>query len=96
MVQIIWLKSARNDLKDIYDFIAIDSNRYAKLQVEKIQLNTEILKSNIELGRVVPELSDPCIREIFERNYRIIYRIINPSTIHIIFIHHSARQFPRV
>ncbi len=36
MVQIKWLKSANTDLKEIYDFISLDSKRYAKHQVEKI------------------------------------------------------------
>lgn len=57
MVQIIWLKAARTDLKDIYDYISKDSNRYARQQVHKIQISTEIIKTHIEIGRVVPELS---------------------------------------
>ena len=96
MVQIIWLKSAKNDLRDIYDYISKDSRRYAKQQVQRIQSTSEIIKSNIEIGRVVPELANSSVREVFERNYRIIYRIIDIETIHIIFVHHSARQFPRV
>jgi|GEM_PF-2960279 len=94
MVQIIWLKSAKNDKRN-YDYISTDSKKYAKRQVQKIQSPTEILKFNIEIGRVVPKLSDPSVRGIFERNYRIIYRIINQLTIYTIFIQHSEGQFPR-
>ena len=95
MVKIVWLKSARNDLFDIFDYIATDSKRYAKLQIEKIQTATEIIKSNIEIGRSVPEANDPSVREIFERKYRIIYRVVSEDLVHIIFVHHSARHFPR-
>ena len=45
MVQVKWLKSARKDLKEIYDYIALDSTRYAKLTVERIYSKTEILKA---------------------------------------------------
>ena len=92
MVQIIWLKSAISDLKEIYQYISNDSKRYARQQVHKIQTSTEIIKTHIEIGRVVPELSDRSIREIIVRNYRVIYRIINSQTIHILFIHHSSKE----
>ncbi|NCT16644.1 MAG: hypothetical protein COZ75_03635 [Flavobacteriaceae bacterium CG_4_8_14_3_um_filter_34_10] len=45
MVQIKWLKSAKQDLKEIYDYIALDSKRDAQLQVERIQQKTELLKN---------------------------------------------------
>jgi toxin ParE1/3/4 len=32
------------------------------------------------------------IREIIEGNYRIIYRILNPNTIHILTGFHSKRN----
>lgn len=34
MVQIRWLKEAKDDLKEIFDYISSDSVRYAKLQVD--------------------------------------------------------------
>ena len=40
MVRIKWLKSAKDDMKEIYDYIALDSKRYARLQVEKIRDKT--------------------------------------------------------
>lgn len=36
MVEIRWLKEAKNDFKNIYDYVSIDSKRYTKRQVEKI------------------------------------------------------------
>jgi len=51
MVQLKWLKSAKTDLKEIYDYIALDSKRYAKFQIERIFSKTTILKSQPELGR---------------------------------------------
>ena len=34
MVRVKWLKSAKDDLRDIYEYISLDSKRYAKHQVE--------------------------------------------------------------
>ena len=75
MVRIKWLRSAKIDLKKIYDFISLDSKRYARFQIEKIQNKTEILKTGMIVGKKVSEIDDNNVREIFEGNYRIIYHI---------------------
>jgi plasmid stabilization system protein ParE len=36
MVQVVWAEPALADLKEIYQFIARDSPRYAQITVEKI------------------------------------------------------------
>lgn len=95
MVQIKWLSSAKNDLKDIYDYISLDSVRYAKLQITKIQKRTEILRTFPNSGKVVPEINDSTVKEITEHNYRIIYKIINKNQIDVLLIHHGARDFKR-
>ena len=95
MVRIKWLLSARNDLKEIYGYISLDSKRYAKLQIERIQNRTEVLKTQVEIGKIVEEISNPKIREIVEGNYRIIYKVVNKSELHILMIHHGARDLIR-
>ena len=40
----------------------------------------------------VSESDDEKIREIFEGDYRIIYRIVSIEEIHILLIHHGARD----
>jgi toxin ParE1/3/4 len=79
MVEIRWLKEAKDDLKEIYDYISLDSKRYAKHQTEKLLKRTQILKNHIHIGKVVEEINKTDIREIIEGNYRIIYRIVNDN-----------------
>lgn len=95
MVQIIWLKEARVDLKDIYDYISRDSKRYAVRQVDQIFSRTQILKNQLRAGKVVEEINKSEIRELIEGNYRIIYRIINENTLNILMVHHGARDLAR-
>ena len=92
MVRINWTFQAKNDLKDIADYISKDSKLYAKRQVSKIRNRTNILKLHKHSGRKVLEIPDENIREIIEGNYRIIYRIINETRIDILTVHHSARD----
>lgn len=95
MVRIKWLISAKLDLKEIYDYISHDSKRYAQLQIIKIQTKTEIIKSNVFIGKPVSETNDKSTREIIEGNYRIIYKIVSEDEIHILMIHHGARDLIR-
>jgi toxin ParE1/3/4 len=96
MVKLRWLQSAKDDLKNIYDFIAADSKKYALHQINVIREGTYILKTQPNAGKVVSEYSIESIREIVVGHYRVIYRIINEELIHIILIHHGARRFPRI
>lgn len=92
MVEIRWLEEAKNDLNEIFDYIALDSKKYASRQVEKIVSKTQLIKKLIRSGKVVEEINNPDIRELIEGNYRIIYRIIDEKTVDILMIHHSARN----
>ncbi len=95
MVRIRWLSEAKIDLKEIFDYISLDSKRYAKLQVNRIRKRTSILKSQPRVCKIVDEIEIPEIRELIQGNYRIIYRIVNDNLVHIIMVHHSARDLRR-
>lgn len=90
MVKLIWTELALKDLKKIHDYIARDSKLYAKRQVSKIIIKAEKIENQPYSGRIVPEFSNDTIREMFEGNYRIIYKI-NDEEVFITRIHHSAR-----
>ncbi len=91
MARIIWTKSALNDLKEIGEFIALDSSNYAKITVSKLFTKANILQNFPRLGRVVPEVDKDDIRELIDGNYRIIYEIYE-DTISILTVHHSSKN----
>lgn len=93
MVQLNWTLLARNDLKAIFEYISKDSKNYAKLEILKIQLRTQILKVQPLIGKEVIEIGNIAVRELVEGNYRIIYKLVDKSSIDILTIHHSARDF---
>ncbi|WP_084406812.1 type II toxin-antitoxin system RelE/ParE family toxin [Epilithonimonas tenax] len=51
-----------------------------------------MLKTGTIIGKKVSEIDDEKVREIFEGNYRIIYRIISEDEIHILLVHHGAKD----
>lgn len=92
MGRINWTIQAVNDIKNIFEFISSDSKYYAKRQISKIRLRTEILREFEKIGRIVPEFNDPEIRELIEGKYRIVYKIVKPKQVDILTIHHSFKE----
>ncbi len=92
MVKLIWTDQAITDLGDIGDYIAENSEKYAKLTVKKLFERTDILKTYPQAGRIVPEKNEENLRELIEGNYRIIYEIVSADQIDILTVYHSARD----
>jgi toxin ParE1/3/4 len=95
MVRLNWTFQARDDLQNIGDYISNDSKRYAKRQVVRLKNKTRILRTQIRIGRIVPEIKKENIRELIEGNYRIIYKIASEKQIDILTVHHSARDLTK-
>jgi len=93
MVKVVWTEISIMDLKEIFEYIADDSVRYATLTTNKLYQRAQNLAVNPYLGRVVPELNEKLVREIIENRYRIIYRIKNDNQVDILRVYHSARFF---
>jgi addiction module RelE/StbE family toxin len=91
MVKLVWTELSTQDLKEIFDYIAKDSVRYASITVNKIYNRAQDIIANPYIGRVVPELNRKFIREVISGNYRIVYKIINEFQVDILRIYHSAR-----
>ena len=66
---------AAERMDDLYEYIAVDNKLAAGKVVERIFKKVESLAKNPERGRKVPETNREEIREVFEGEYRIIYRI---------------------
>ncbi|MCK5906988.1 MAG: type II toxin-antitoxin system RelE/ParE family toxin [Flavobacteriales bacterium] len=96
MVDVRWTNRALIDINDIANFIALDSFKYATIQINRFFDKVKILNKHPEIGRLVPEKNNPLFRELILGNYRIIYKIISPSRIDIITVHHSKRKLRNI
>jgi plasmid stabilization system protein ParE len=92
--RIYWTWRAQSDLANVRSYIAHDSPRYAAIVVGRILNAVENAATYPEAGRIVPEFERQDIRETINRPYRIVYRLVGESDLHILTIHHSSRQFP--
>ena len=87
-----WTPQAAEDLETIADFIASDSRHFARLFVADTLIAVERLASFPRLGRIVPEVRKPFIREILLGNYRVVYRI-RRNVVEVLTVRHGARLF---
>jgi toxin ParE1/3/4 len=75
---VIWASVAENDLKEIIDYISLDSPQNALKILQKIKNKASCLYTLPEKGRIVRELQDQGIshyRELVVPPWRLIYRI---------------------
>ncbi len=90
--EVIWAESARNALDEIITYVAQDSHPAAIRVLDAALGSAASLATLSERGRMVPELNDPAIREIFVYRYRLMYRIDDERVVVLAFVH-GARDF---
>ena len=90
--KVIWTVSAFHDLQCIVDFISEDSTYYAMTFYDDVMDKAQTLSEFPHRGRIVPEMGNPNMRELFVHRYRLIYKVID-STVIIITIIHGARDY---
>lgn len=89
-----WAAVAENDLKQIIDYIAIDSPGNALQILNKIRQKASTLYTFPERGRIVQELHGQGIqtyRELIVAPWRIIYRI-SDTTVYVLSVIDSRRN----
>ncbi len=88
---VTWSADAIADLKNIADYIAIDSPQNADRLIVKILKAVEHLTMFPRIGRRTPERDDDHYRELIERPFRIWYRIDTDQVV-ILNVFHGARN----
>jgi plasmid stabilization system protein ParE len=90
--KVIWSDAAAADLEAAAEFISKDSPAYAAGFVLRSLEAAESLEDFAERGRMVPELRDESIREIFVHSYRLIYKV-EEIRVSILALIHGRRDF---
>ena len=95
--KLIWAPLSRDDLHDIVRFISRDSPQRAQAFALRLIAHAEILQTQPESGRIVPEYRLPHVREIIFRPYRIVYRVDHKrGLVEISRVWHAARGTPEI
>ncbi len=92
--EVIWTQRARDALDEAAAYVAQDSLETALDLIERALDAAESLGTLSERGRLVPELDDFTVREIFVYNYRLLYHVA-ASRVTVLGFIHGARDFNR-
>jgi len=91
---VAWTSLSRDGLDEVLEYIAEDSPEAATKVLAVVLGVAESLAVFSDRGRVVPELHDQSIREVFVYSYRMIYEV-QPNEVRILAFIHGARDFDR-
>lgn len=95
--KVILTPQSLDDLGKIVSFIAQDNSERAKTFGNELIDRALTLAELPERGRVVPEISEPDVREIIHRSYRVIYEIFPAqNTVYVLRFWHGARGEPEI
>jgi plasmid stabilization system protein ParE len=90
-MKILWTRESLHRLTEIEDFIARDNAERAVKFVDGIIAHAEsLLPGEPHIGRMVPEISNPVIRELLFKKYRIVYRV-NKNNVEILTVFEGHR-----
>ena len=70
--EVVWAVSARTALDDVVAYLAEESDQAAGQVLTATLAAAASLATLSERGRIVPEVDDPSIREIFVFRYRLM------------------------
>ena len=90
-MKVIWSKESLDRLIEIEEFIAEDHSEKAAEFTDFIVSKSFLVEENPRIGRMVPEFSDPEIRELIIKGYRLVYRI-GKARIDILTVFEGHRQ----
>lgn len=91
---VAWTRRSRDDLLEIFRFIALDDREAAENWIAKLVERAELAATMPFGGRVVPELARNDIREVFLRSYRIVYRVAGEG-IRVLTVFEGHRRLRR-
>jgi toxin ParE1/3/4 len=95
--KVILTPRAQDDLREIVSFIVRHNRDRAKSFGHELIDHALTLSELPERGRVVPEISEPSVREIVHRPYRIIYEIFpEQKVVCVLRFWHGARGEPEI
>ncbi|MBK6617254.1 MAG: type II toxin-antitoxin system RelE/ParE family toxin [Nitrosomonas sp.] len=86
-LEIRWSPEAIEDLEAIAEYIARDSEFYARAVVTEILSVSRSIGEFPLIGRIVPEIGDERVRERFIYSYRLVYRVESVRILIVAVIH---------
>lgn len=85
--EVEWSPEAEEDLNSIAEYIARDSEYYARAVVTEILSVSRKVREFPMAGRIVPEIGNDRVRERFIYSYRLVYKIESHQILIVAVVH---------
>ena len=92
--RVVWSEGATRELDEATEYIAEESLQSAINVLERLLEAAESLANLPDRGRVVPERSEPSVRELLIDPYRLLYAV-GESEVVVLGVIHQRRDFDR-
>jgi plasmid stabilization system protein ParE len=97
MAKLRWAPQAADDLEEACEFIARDSEHYARLFAQRVMAILKAMAKERLPGSMVPEYGREVLRERLLHSYRIIVRVrTRQRVLEVVRIFHGARLLPPI
>ncbi len=93
-MRVKFLISAMEEMRSIKTYIAKDNPKAAIIMIKRIRAAVKHLTDFPYSGRIIPETSNPQLREVIVSNYRVMYQITD-TAIHI-FAVYEGHKLPSI
>lgn len=92
-MKVVWTDRAKQRLRELQDYLANDTPSLAPLIIKRLILRSRQLETLTHVGRSVPEYQHDDVRELLDRPYRIIYRVL-PDRVEVLTVRHYRQLLP--
>ena len=92
-MKVFWTRRALRRLQQLHDHIALDQPANAVQFVDRLTRRAEKIASAPMGGLKVAKFERDDVRQVFEGQYRIIYRILS-DRIDVLTVRHVSRLIP--
>jgi toxin ParE1/3/4 len=95
--KVILTPQSLDDLREIVTFIAKDNPDRARTYGNELIDRALSVANFPQMGRVVPEIGNPVVREVLHGSYRVIYEIFpDQNVIYTLRFWHATRGKPDI
>lgn len=85
-----FLRQARRDVDDIWDYVAVEDREAASRLIDRIYATSRRLADFPESGPARPDIA-PDVRSLIVGRYLLLYRV-GDSSVEVVRVLHSARN----
>ena len=91
MVQIRWSRRIIAEIHEAREYLQPFSPASAERLTDALFAKGDLLEKQPLLGRTVPEAERSDVRELFYKQYRVVYRVVSDTEILMLTLHPALR-----